>query len=221
MILFVSATAQNKVSIGIEGAALATGLINQNPYGFNKLPVTKTNGNYKAVTLAYELNSKLSLRSGVEFLNVGQNYIDLVDEDHFNNRNITLNYVQIPFTIQNQLGAGALKFIAGAGVSYSRLIASEFEENIDTTLGEGEATMLRTMESDSQRFNKNQVSTNAFTGILLTLSNRVNVKATVLGNLGLTDINDTDYKYEDAWESPYKKTKNISTGASLGLQFKI
>lgn len=221
--VFVSAQAQtqNKISIGIEGATLATGLINQNPYGFDKLPVTKTNGNSKAVSFAYQINSKLSLQSGVQLLNVGQNYVNLVDENHFNNRNIDLDYIQIPITIQNQLGEGSIKFIAGAGFSYSRLIASEFEENIDTTLGEGDVTMLRTLESDSKRFNKNQLSTNAYTGILLSISKKINVKATVLGNMGLTDINAKDYQYEQEWERPYKATKNISAGASIGLVFKL
>jgi len=216
-----SAFAQNRVSIGIEGATLATGMINQNPYGFNKLPVNKTSGSFQAITIAYQLNSNLSLQSGVQYINMGQNYLYLADEDLFNNRNITLKYVQLPIAIQNQLGEGALKFISGAGFSYSRLVSSEFEENIDTTLGEGENTMLRTMETNSDRFNKNQFSGNAFVGVLLQVSDRINVKATALGNLGLTDVNANEFKYEDAWENPYKKTRNINVGFSAGLQFKL
>jgi len=38
--------------------------------------------------------------------------------------------------------------------------------------------------------------------MLLILSNKKCLKATVLGNLGLTDINSNEYKYEDAWEQP-------------------
>jgi len=221
LMFIISTNAQNKFSIVIEGAALATGLINQNPYELDKLPVSKTKGGFKAITIDYKLNANLSLQSGVQLLNTGQNYLNKIDEHNFNNRKIDLDYVVIPLIIQNQLGKGGLKFIAGAGISYSRLIDSKFEENIDTSFGNGDATLIRKFEVDSDRFNKNQVSTNAFTGFLLTLNERVHVKATVLGNLGLSDINSLDYQYEDSWEVPYKKTKTVAAGASLGLQFKL
>jgi len=217
----ISTNAQNRISIGIEGATLATGLINQNPYGFDKLPVDETKGNFQAVNIGYQLSNNISLQSGVQYLKIGQNYLNLVDENHFNNRTIKLNYVQIPFNIQNQFGEGAVKFISGAGFNYSRLVSSKFEQNIDTTLGEGTINMLRTNEVDSDRFNKNQLATNAFVGVQLQISDRIQVQAKALGNLGLTDINSKDYQYEDAWENPYKKTKNIAAGASLGLHFKL
>jgi len=225
MAIFVmaqSATAQNnKLSIGIHAGSMATGLINQNPYNTDKLPVSSTVGQSKRLSVDYTINDKLSLGSGLSYASMGQNYIDFIDENTYEDRNIQLNYVQIPVELRYMRGTGAVQFISGLGFQYGHLVSSVFEQNLDATTIEGEPILKRTMEEDSDRFQKASFSLINHVGAKVKILDRVSAVAKVQSLIGLTDINDVDYRYEDEWMRDYKATRNMSAGFELGLQIKL
>jgi len=208
--------AQSNWYVGTTTGFNATGIQNQNPYENEKLPVSTTRGTSFGLLMGYSLNNKVSLSVEPQYSNAGQNYIDILNEENSNTRNIELNYVQIPVLMNYVLGDKRVKFNVQVGPQIGLLTSSLIEESF---IGPDGGRLAG--NTDQDRFNKSEISGVFSTGALISIAKKIQLRANVKTTTGFSDINKTTYKYEDSFANEYKASKNFSTGINFGIVYAL
>jgi len=213
-----SMLAQSTWSIGAETSILSSGIENQNPYNLEKLPAINTYGNAYSLNLERFLKNGFSLSLEPTFLELGQDYNDvLIEEDYI--RNISLDYLQLPLMLSKYFGEEKIKIHLKGGAYASYLIRSSFEES--TLLTEGGKVGPSTIVKNSDRFNTVDIGLKLNLGSRISLSEKLMLHANYGIGAGFRDLNSEPYRYEPGYKLEYKKSRNVYHGINFGLFYAL
>jgi len=216
IIAICNVNAQSNWYLGATTSFNATGIQNQNPYENDKLPISATRGASYGLVMGYAINNTMSVSVEPSFSNVGQNYVDILNENESNFRNIELNYIQIPVLMNYVIGDKRVKFNVQVGPQFGLLTSSSIEESFI-----GPEGVRLGGNKDQDRFNKNEIAGVFSTGALIALTKNILFRANVKTTAGFTDINNNKYQYEDSFANDYKASKNFSTGINFGIVYAL
>jgi len=211
----ITLNAQNINFIGVESSILSSGIENQNPYGIAKLPAINTPARAYSVLFGKNLKNGFSLSMEPTYTQLGQNYLDKrVDGDY--QRKISLDYLQMPVMLSRVFGEGKIRIKTKAGLYGAYLLKSVFEES--TVIPDGETIGARSIEENSDRFNKLDLGFKASLGSQITLSEKLALNLNYNVSTGFSDLNTEAYQYTPGYALTYKKSRNVSMGINLGFQ---
>lgn len=208
--------------VGTNASLSLTGIMNQNPYGLEKMPTETTFGNTVGLHLGYRFNDKFTLSVDPQFASTGQNHFQDLGEDNFNSRSIRLNYVQVPVLANYTYGQTKIKFHIEAGPQIGFLTASQFDQSLYTepvpTGGKTDGDSVISDDS-GERFNSTELGGVLGFGAIMNLSEKLQFKSGIRLTQSFTDLNSNEFQYEDQFEEPYAGSRNISSGLNFGVVY--
>lgn len=222
------------VSIG------APAVINQNNYGFGEMAYGIKLGGQTGILFGYDNYLKSSFRFGVLYSRVGQVYSDvLLNVPH--NKNITLDYLQVPVVFKYVLGdtkgfdfSILYKYIFG-GLQLSYLLNADISWQRDNnevdflnfiSFGAYEQDNRNLEEireigaplNDVDFFSNIDVAFVGGAGLQYFISRRIMVFSELVGNIGIRDINSPTWRFRSN-KREYVSSLNIFGGLRFGITF--
>lgn len=225
-LISLSLSAQKGFSVGASGGYIGSVFINQNTWGVGyeyDYDGVSTQFIYH-INGGYGITESIRINVGVGKLFLEQNYHDNINGNEFT-RQLSSNYISIPVTVSYKTGNNhPAYFIIGIGAefAFSGKFTQDWRKNGEPYLesginAEGD-TFVYGQKDVTNRFNKNTILFICEIGGGFKLVNHLFLDITIVAGYGLTDINASSYRINDA-SGNYSGTHNAYAGISCGLVY--
>ena len=212
-------------------------IANQNNYGYSELAYKVKPGGHIGVMFGFEKYLKTSFKVGILYAFQGQNYKDVIyGLDH--EKDISLNYIQIPFIYKYVLGAakgydldalrhyvfagGQLGYLVNAKMSFSR--DGKKVDFLDFVSYHDKNTNLEEIKANGIPINAENFFTSFDFGINLGyglqyfLEQRMYIFTELTAYMGMIDINNEKWRFRNN-KRAYSGSLNVYGGLRFGVTY--
>ena len=233
LLSFSSAYAQKHLYFGLGGSYLTTGFTNQNNYGLDfQMDYVAKYGISGNLNVGFDFTNHLGAKLEIGTGPMGQKYKDTHNGKSYE-RDIDLNYIQVPLLFKFRTAGNVAKFYAMVGPQFSFLTSAKqtYLENGVTwnkmIVNPITNQPLNVSQEDiKERYNSMDIMARVDLGvdIMLGKSLFLNVGATMA--YGLIDINATDYRIPDNYfatpsGTTYNPSHNFYGGINVGINYML
>lgn len=219
-----SAFAQSQLYFGASGLGITTWTTNQNNYGFQEMDYAVRFGFGGNVTIGFDFNDHLGLKTEIGWASLGQNYKDTFGDTNTIRRNISMNYLQIPLLFKYRGGSESMKFYGAVGPQFNFLMnskqtfTSDYPMPFDTITTPSGKQIYYMQEDITDRYESMDIMLRMDFGAEFYFTENLFLNAGLSFAYGLMDINATDWQIEDT-DGNYNPSHNIYGGVQVGINY--
>ncbi len=220
--------AQKQLCFGLSLTGLTSVITNQNNYGLDfELDYVATFGGCGNVNIGFDFNKRVGLKTEIGFTKLGQKYKGTHDGSAYQ-RNIRLNYLQIPLMFK-YIGKGdAVNFYLMAGPQCNLLLSASQQYLKDGavfdyyhTLPDSSQTILVGQQSITGRYNSLDIMGRIDLGAEIRVASNLFLNVGMTMAYGIIDINAPDWQIPDYSSGEYHSSHNIYGGINFGINYML
>ena len=228
-ILNLQAQKGKEVVFGVGGAITSTWIMNQSFYGEPEVDYAPKMGGAGSFNLGYNFDPHITVCTEIQFSLQGQKYDgkqNINGTVYKLERNINLNYLNIPLLFKYSFGTGNTKFRFLAGPQIGILVNATQDYKRDgikqgTKVYDLNGIDFITDEDNiKDRYEKTDFSLVLDFGADIHLSDQFFVSAGLRGNYGLTEINAAPYRIPNL-DGDYTASHNAWGGLYVSINYKL
>jgi hypothetical protein len=224
ILLAGSAYSQKRMSFGVTGTGLFTGLTNQNHYGLSDMDYVAAFGFAGCANIGFDFNKHLGLVLQVGYGGLGQSYEDNV-KDTLYSRDIRLNYLQFPLMFKYRTGGEVVRFFVMVGPQINYLMSATQTYYKGGAIPEDQIynpylqKWTKVAEQTiTDRFNSIDVMGRMDLGVEISLIKNLYLTGGLSMAYGFMDVNATDWQIKDS-DGNYNPSHNFYAGFHVGINY--
>ncbi len=221
-----TALSQSRLSFGLAGSFLTSGITNQNNYGLPfEMDYAITLGGAGNLHMEYDFNKHLGLVLQVGYTNLGQNYTDVYMDTNYIRR-IQLNYLTIPLMFKFRTGGEVARFFVMAGPQISYLLSAtqvyykqDLAYNKEAWNDITKHWVKIGSSTITDRYNSIDVSARIDLGVEISIIKNLWINGGITMGYGFLDINASDWRIPDNSSNTYNPSHNLFGGFNVGINY--
>lgn len=232
---------QKGLTIGVNGAALLTGIVVQPSWGQANYNHQARFGYNVGLDLGYQFARQFSVSVGLGLQNLGTTlnnksyYLDELNKPLNVDRKIDMQYLNIPVMLRFVDNRQTFNFVGGVGLSYSMLMSADQTWTVENTANgntvdysamvEVDGKMVEVAEKDvKDRFKSGDIVVNLEAGVRLCATKKLNFDLVTYYGLGVqTAVKSEWNKVKNFIPEDYitKKPHNIYGGFRFNVSYRL
>lgn len=216
---------------GLGGALTNTWIINQNFYGEPEVDYAPKMGYAASFNVGFNFNENIAVMTELQYSMQGQKYSGSQSFDGNNfttvERDIKLNYMNIPVFFKYMFGEGNTRFRLMGGPQFGFLMDASQEYLRDgkiqpTYIENGEGILVSVVKEDiKDRYEGLDIGLAFDFGADISLSDEFYINLGMRLNYGFMDINVPAYHLGNSKGEAYNKSNNLWGGLYVGINYRI
>jgi hypothetical protein len=218
------AFSQKRLSFGVTGTPMFTGMTNQNNYGLSDMDYKATFGMAGCANIGFDFNNHLGLVLQIGYSGLGQSYTDFIKDTTYA-RDIRLNYLQIPLMFKFRTGGSVARFylMVGPQLNYLFSATQTYFKGDATTDDQVYNPFLQKWtklgeETITDRYNSIDVMGRLDLGVEISLLKNLYLNGGLSLAYGFLDINASDWQIKDS-SGNYNPSNNFFGGFHVGINY--
>jgi hypothetical protein len=225
LLLSFPSLAQKGFYFGIAGSGNSTWITNQNNYGLPEMDYAQTFTFGGNLGVGYDFNNHIGLKLEFGLNQISEKYKDSRGDSTLD-RQVKLNYFNIPILFRYRTGGKVAKFYVAAGPQFNFLRSAAQTYNYN---GKPYSDTLRTLsnqkfnigdEDIKERYNNFDVVARMDLGVNITVVEHLMIDVGLTMGYGLLDINSSDYHLKD-FSGAYHPSHTVFGGLTVGLSYHL